>query len=92
MTIAEVAAKMCVDEWTVRQWLKSGELRAVNVSARPNSRRPRMRILPDDLERFIAARSTIPKPATKRQKLPVPGRWKLACGRRGGNGLDRVWK
>lgn len=50
-------------------WIRSGELRAVNLG---NGSRPRWRILPDDLEQFLARRAaqpTTPVRRAKRKKL-----------------------
>jgi excisionase family DNA binding protein len=64
---AEVADRLDVDVETVLAHVHRGTLPAVDV-ARPGSRRPRWRISEADLDAFVAARRTTPRPpATKRR-------------------------
>jgi len=77
-----VAEKLGVDERTVRSWIAKGELRAVNLSRDRNSRKPRLRILEDEVDRFLTARTTAANPraasiAARRPKLPPVGDWGL---------------
>ena len=55
LTPPAIAARLSVAEETVRGWIASGELTAVNVASR-GCRRPRYRVDPADLEMFLAAR------------------------------------
>jgi len=70
----EVAEKLRVDERTVRSWIAKGELRAVNLSRDRGSRKPRLRVLEAEVERFLEARSTHPdvKPLRRRRRVPPP--------------------
>ena len=54
-TVPELAARLEVAEATVRQWIKSGELRAIDIGKG-------WRIANADLERFLNARETAPRP------------------------------
>lgn len=54
-------------------WIKSGELKAVNVATNRNGRLPRWRIAPADLEAFDAARAAVPRPAPTRRKQRARG-------------------
>lgn len=55
----------------VLAWIRSGELRAVNVATRPAGR-PRWRIDPDDVAAFEARRTMHSHPrATRRRKRPA---------------------
>lgn len=54
LTVKQVARRMSVDEATVRRWIQSGDLRAVNIGRI----RPEYRIRPSDLEDFISHRET----------------------------------
>jgi hypothetical protein len=56
-----VAKLYQVDPSTVRWWIESGQLRAINV-ARPGARRPRYRISLIDLAAFENSRAVAPKP------------------------------
>ncbi len=72
------AAEHCgVSEYVVRQWVKNGELRAVNVSISSTSKKPRLKVRTDDLEAFNAVRSTHqpPQPQTSCRKKSARGPW-----------------
>jgi excisionase family DNA binding protein len=49
LTTAEVAERLRVTEWTVRQWLLAGKLRG----SRPGGRRAGWRVRESDLERYL---------------------------------------
>ncbi|MBX9749363.1 MAG: helix-turn-helix domain-containing protein [Roseococcus sp.] len=51
MTVREVADLAQVGEATVRQWIKAGELRAIDVGRE-------FRIIPRDFERFLDLHAT----------------------------------
>ena len=53
-TVQELAQRLEVAEATVRQWIKSGELRGINIGKG-------WRIADVDLERFLQARETAPR-------------------------------
>ncbi len=53
-TVQELADRLEVAEATVRQWIKSGELRAIDIGKG-------WRIANADLERFLKARETAPR-------------------------------
>lgn len=53
-TVQELAERLEVAEATVRNWIKAGELRAINIGKG-------WRISDTDLERFLAARETMPR-------------------------------
>jgi excisionase family DNA binding protein len=78
VTVEQVAEKLEVSVRTIREWIASGELTAVNTSRNPRSQRPRLRVLDDEFYRFLERRSTKPTPkASSRRKLPPVGNWKL---------------
>jgi excisionase family DNA binding protein len=56
LSFAQVAELVGVSRSTVRGWVKSGELRAVNVSQTLHSQKPRFRILRCDLDEFLENR------------------------------------
>lgn len=70
-TPPQVAEKYGVKPETVRSWIASGELEAVNLAS-PKSTRSRWRVMPDALERFLAGRSNhkpeAAKPRRRRKK------------------------
>jgi hypothetical protein len=49
-------------------WIRSGELRAIDVSSRPGLGRPRHRIDPADLVAFENRRVATPDPKPKRRR------------------------
>ncbi|MCC7273118.1 MAG: helix-turn-helix domain-containing protein [Alphaproteobacteria bacterium] len=53
-TVQELAERLEVAEETVRRWIKSGELRAIDIGKG-------WRIADADLERFLNARETAPR-------------------------------
>ena len=53
-TVPELAERLGVAEATVRQWIKSGELRAIDIGKG-------WRIAATDLARFLKARETAPR-------------------------------
>ena len=53
-TVQELAARLEVAEATVRQWIKSAELRAIDIGKG-------WRVADADLERFLKARETAPR-------------------------------
>lgn len=55
-TPPEIAKLLSVKPETVRAWIERRELEAVNLAA-PGTTRPRWRIMPDALERFLQSRS-----------------------------------
>lgn len=62
----EVARRLGVAPRKVVSWITAGQLRAANVSDGPQ--RPRWRIDPVDLARFLAARQPQPRVATPRRR------------------------
>ena len=53
-TVQELAVRLEVAEATIRQWIKSGQLRAIDIGKG-------WRIADTDLERFLKARETSPR-------------------------------
>lgn len=53
-TVQELADRLEVAEATVRQWIKSGALRAIDIGKG-------WWISDTDLERFLSARETVPR-------------------------------
>lgn len=73
LTVSEVAERYSVDEHTVLAWItKTGELRALSVSKKPGSRKPRWRITPEALTSFESLRThSPPPPRTRRRRQPA---------------------
>ena len=64
---ASIAKRYGCKNDTVISWIKSGELRAIDVSS-PESTRPRYRIDPDDLAAFENRRSVQARPKIQRRR------------------------
>ncbi len=60
-TVQELAERLEVAEATVRQWIKSGALRAIDIGKG-------WRISDTDLERFLSARETVPRGSAGAEK------------------------
>ena len=61
-----VAERLVVPLRTVRTWIANGELRAIDVSATPGSKRPRFVVDEADLVAFEERRATAPPPRQRR--------------------------
>ncbi len=75
LTPREYAERIGVSVNTVLAWIKTGELRAINVGGRA-SKRPRYRISPEAVEQFELSRSVIPalaESATRRLRRAALG-------------------
>ena len=71
LTPAELAKALRVDVHSVLAWIKTGQLRAVNVGS--GRKRPRWRIDPADVAVFEAARTAQPQTTTQRRKKAASG-------------------
>ena len=67
-SVNDVCERYGVGEHTVLGWIKSGELRAVNVGRTPGSKKPRWRITPEALAQFELSRESGAPPATTKEK------------------------
>ena len=71
-TVRDLQRRYGVTVHTVLGWIRSGELRAVNVGRRPRAKKPRWRISQQSLEAFELARTpTPPPPRARRKKRPA---------------------
>ncbi len=70
-TPPELARFYRVDVHTVHDWIKTGQLRAVNVGT--PGKRPRWRIDPADVAAFEATRTAQPQTRTPRRKKSASG-------------------
>jgi len=73
LTVQDVATRYGVGLHTVLAWVRSGELRALNVGRKPGAKKPRWRITTEALEAFELRRSHTPPPtpARRRKRQPV---------------------
>lgn len=69
---AELAERLNVTTRTVLEWIRSGELFALQLGVGLKSKKPRYRISEDALEAFLQGRQPVPK--RLRRKLARPGR------------------
>ena len=73
-TVQDLQRRYSVTAHTVLGWIRSGELRAVNVGRRPGAKKPRWRITQGALEAFELARTpTQPPPRAQRRKRTDTG-------------------
>jgi hypothetical protein len=71
-TIAGLSARFGVTEHTVLGWIRTGELKAINVGRRARAKKPRWRITDDALAAFEALRTpSPPSPTSPRRKRPT---------------------
>ena len=65
---SDIAVSRGINVVKVLTWIKTGELRAINVATQ-TGRLPRWRISPAELEAFDAARAAVPQiPVTRRPR------------------------
>ena len=70
--VKDLCERYGVSEHTVLGWIRSGELRAVNVGRHLDTKKPRWRITQEALETFELARTaSAPPPRTRRRKQPA---------------------
>ena len=72
MTPPAVAERYGVEPAKILTWIRSGELRAVNVATTTGGR-PRWKVSPADLALFEAARAAGPTPKVTRRRRKTPG-------------------
>jgi excisionase family DNA binding protein len=71
-SVKDLTERYGVGEHTVLGWIRSGELRAVNVGRHQGAKKPRWRITQEALETFEMARTpTPPPPRARRRKRPL---------------------
>ena len=68
LTPSDIARSRGINVAKPLGWIKSGELKAVNVATNRDGKLPRWRISPADLEAFDAARAAVPRPVPTRRK------------------------
>jgi predicted site-specific integrase-resolvase len=72
LTPPQVARILGTDAGRVLTWIRSGALKAANLS---EGDRPRWKINPDDLQRFLDTRSNQPRQAKRaHREIPKPAR------------------
>ena len=74
--VKDVASRYGVTIRTVMNWVRSGELRAMNMGRTITSKKPRWRIREADLKAFEILRiSVTPAPKNRRRKDATPFEW-----------------
>ncbi len=68
LTPPDVARMLRVSPDSVRTWIRSGKLKAVNLG--DGLKKPRYRVTRDSLDLFLAARMIEVKPTVKRRRAP----------------------
>jgi excisionase family DNA binding protein len=103
LTPPMIAKQLRVSPEKVLNWIRKGDLRAINVS--DGNCRPRYRVAPEDLDEFLKRREVQPPPPIQRRrrkrqppeggpidpdlgkKLAKTGQARLVCGK-----YYRVWE
>lgn len=67
LTIAQAAERLGVAPGKILGWIASGELAGIDTSATRNQR-PRWRIDPNEFDRFLVARRSVPPPKPTRNR------------------------
>jgi transposase len=71
-TVHDIQKRYGVRVHTVLQWIRAGELRAVNVARKVGARRPRWRVSQEAVEAFEQLRSSTPPPPRARRRKEGP--------------------
>jgi excisionase family DNA binding protein len=71
-TVREICKRYSVAEHTVLGWIRSGELKALNVGRTPGTKKPRWRITAEALATFELLRTTTPPPPWTRRRKRSP--------------------
>lgn len=66
-SVDQLADRFQVDREVVTAWIRAGELAAVNVCVKPNTKKPRWRVTEDGVASFEKRRAVAP-PASVRRK------------------------
>ena len=72
LSVHDLTERYGVSEHTVLGWIRSGELRAVNVGRRVGGKKPRWRITQEALEAFELLRTPGPPPARMKRRKKRP--------------------
>lgn len=80
LSVPDVSRRLGVKPDKVRGWIGRGELVGVNVASKTRGR-PRWRVAPDELERFLRARQSVPTPIIRRQHREKAGQVFFRNGR-----------
>jgi excisionase family DNA binding protein len=67
-TVADLTERFGVGEHTVLAWIRSGELKAMNVGRTLGGKKPRWRISAEAVESFELRRTPAPAPVKARRK------------------------
>lgn len=67
-SVRDICERYGVGAHTVLAWIRSGELRAINVGRSPSAKKPRWRITPEAIAAFELRRSPSPPPAPVRRR------------------------
>ena len=67
-TVKDLCNRYGVAEHTVLSWIRSGQLRALNVGRHPSSKKPRWRVTSEALEAFELCRTHSPPPSRTRRR------------------------
>lgn len=67
-TVRDLENRYGVREHTVLAWIKSGELKAINVGTAPGKLKPRWRVTEAALQAFEALRQATPPPQRTRRR------------------------
>lgn len=68
LTVRNLVERYSVTEHTILGWIRSGELKAINVGRKPGAKKPRWRITPEALETFEILRQSEAPPQQKRRR------------------------
>lgn len=68
LTAIEAADLLKVKPDRVRAWIKSGQIRGIDLSSNPGTGKPRFRVSESDLQAFLQTRAVTPDTRPKRRR------------------------
>lgn len=70
LTVPAIATELGVNVGKVYGWIDAGELRAINLATSAHSRRQRLKVRRQDLDRFLEGRATGKPKTTPQRRTP----------------------
>jgi len=67
-TVKDLCERYGVGEHTILNWIRSGELRGINVGRRPGAKKPRWRVTQEAIASFELLRTHNPPPPRARRR------------------------
>ena len=78
LSVSGYAKRLRIRPETIREWIKSGELKAINVAS-ADSIRPKWRISQEAIDDFEARRSSVTESDSDKEEVTLASGRRIAC-------------